>query len=68
MTEDEKIIEYGTYTLNREPDSVIIDLENWPLGKGFKDLQIHINGQKFTFTKGQIQSLLIYMKSGGYCS
>jgi len=50
------------YKINIEPISIILDLDKYPFGNGFKDLRITINGDEFIFKKEQILSHLKYIK------
>jgi hypothetical protein len=50
------------YKINIEPISIILDLDKYPFGNGFKDLRITINGDEFIFTKEQIHKFILYMK------
>lgn len=45
-----------------EPSSIILNLDTYPLGNGFKDIKITINNEEFIITKEDIHEILKIIK------
>lgn len=63
MDESNDKIDFSSRLIfNSEPPSIIMDLDNWPYGNGFKDIKFKTEGKEYVFTKKEIIELLDRLK------